>query len=309
VVNTGSGTSKPVTVDMYQDSSNPVGSIIPPASSGSSSGGSSKSSSSSGSSGSSGGSSSGDGYIGTIISGPEATIYINRNDYSEPVFNFIVSLFGVESSKPTNQINPVHPYASYSGIYLAAPGAIGIYGYSSISAFALPYPIPFPFPMPGPGGSYSDDFWKSFSSDYNTFKSRTNDQSWMKNESWLKYLLDFIFYRPYVELDQNGNPKPAAPSKGDLSGNPASPPNPNDPNNWKNDNKNYSDKENTIAQRTGYTKQQVKDAIHQVKQNIPRTVANKNPDVVVNTTTGEVYPKLSGGRVGDSIGNIFHYLP
>jgi len=36
----------------------------------------------------------------------------------------------------------------------------------------------------------------------------------------------------------------------------------------------------------------------------------RNPDVAVDTSTGEVYPKQPGGGISeDSIGNIYDYLP
>jgi hypothetical protein len=74
----------------------------------------------------------------------------------------------------------------------------------------------------------------------------------------------------------------------------------------------YSSSPGKIANDTGYTRQQINDAIHAVK-NQPgwRDYSGvRNPDVVVDTNTGEVYPKLPGGGVADdSIGNIYDYLP
>jgi RHS repeat-associated protein len=55
-------------------------------------------------------------------------------------------------------------------------------------------------------------------------------------------------------------------------------------------------------------RQAIEDAIHQCKTHLPRSSPIRNPDVVVNKTTGEVYPKLPNGRLGDSIGNILDYL-
>ncbi len=55
-------------------------------------------------------------------------------------------------------------------------------------------------------------------------------------------------------------------------------------------------------------RQAIEDAIHQCKQHMPRSSPIRNPDVVVDKTTGEVYPKLPNGRLGDSIGNINDYL-
>jgi hypothetical protein len=64
-----------------------------------------------------------------------------------------------------------------------------------------------------------------------------------------------------------------------------------------------------IADRLGVSTREVKDAIHAVKTNLPRGGPIRNPDVVVDAVTGEVFPQLPGGGVGDSIGNIFDYLP
>jgi len=38
---------------------------------------------------------------------------------------------------------------------------------------------------------------------------------------------------------------------------------------------------------------------------LPISGPNRNPDVAVDTKTGEIFPKLPGGGVGDSIGNIY----
>lgn len=55
----------------------------------------------------------------------------------------------------------------------------------------------------------------------------------------------------------------------------------------------------------------VNDAIHAVKNRggWRGFGANKNPDVVVDTSSGEAYPKLPDGTVSDeSIGNLYDYL-
>lgn len=54
----------------------------------------------------------------------------------------------------------------------------------------------------------------------------------------------------------------------------------------------------------GLTPQEVRDRIHDAKQNIPTGTGQRNPDVVVDLDTGEIYPVASDGTVGDSIGNI-----
>ncbi|REE96695.1 hypothetical protein [Thermomonospora umbrina] len=69
--------------------------------------------------------------------------------------------------------------------------------------------------------------------------------------------------------------------------------------------------EQRIADDLGYTRQQIEDAIHAVK-NSPgwRGLGeNRNPDVVVDVNTGEVYPRTPSGVGEDSIGNIKDYLP
>jgi RHS repeat-associated protein len=68
---------------------------------------------------------------------------------------------------------------------------------------------------------------------------------------------------------------------------------------------------NAIANETGYTVKQIKDAIHRVKNDAAwRGVGSrKNPDMLVNPRTGDVHPQLPNGKPGDVIGNIFDYLP
>ena len=72
---------------------------------------------------------------------------------------------------------------------------------------------------------------------------------------------------------------------------------------------NLSARPGQIADRFDASVRQVKDAIHAVKQNMPRSGPVRNPDVMVDLETGEVYPQIEGGGVGDSIGNILDYLP
>lgn len=38
-----------------------------------------------------------------------------------------------------------------------------------------------------------------------------------------------------------------------------------------------------------------------------RGAGERNPDIIVDPKTGEVYPKLKNGQIGDSWGNIFDY--
>jgi uncharacterized protein RhaS with RHS repeats len=64
-----------------------------------------------------------------------------------------------------------------------------------------------------------------------------------------------------------------------------------------------------LAEFFNKTQKQVRRAIEQCKQdNLPRNGPIRNPDVRVDPITGEVYPQLPSGGIGDSIGNIFDYL-
>jgi RHS repeat-associated protein len=64
-----------------------------------------------------------------------------------------------------------------------------------------------------------------------------------------------------------------------------------------------------IADAFGKTNREIKRAIEQCKQEgLPRNGPTRNPDIRVDYKTGEVYPELGDGRVGDSIGNLFEYL-
>lgn len=69
-----------------------------------------------------------------------------------------------------------------------------------------------------------------------------------------------------------------------------------------------TDKVGTIANKTNRTVREIKDAIHRVKESMPRSGSRRNPDVLVDPKSGEVYPKMPSGRPGDSIGNIFEHL-
>ena len=63
-----------------------------------------------------------------------------------------------------------------------------------------------------------------------------------------------------------------------------------------------------LSTTLGRTGKEIKEAIHQCKQNLPKSGPQRNPDVVVDKVSGEVYPKLPNGGFGDSIGNIFDFL-
>ncbi|WP_189671468.1 polymorphic toxin-type HINT domain-containing protein [Promicromonospora soli] len=67
----------------------------------------------------------------------------------------------------------------------------------------------------------------------------------------------------------------------------------------------------SLAQFYGVSTKKVKDAIHMVKNQggWRGDGARRNPDVIVDDATGEVYPQLPGGKPADeSIGNILDYL-
>jgi RHS repeat-associated protein len=64
-----------------------------------------------------------------------------------------------------------------------------------------------------------------------------------------------------------------------------------------------------LANQTGHSHQEIKTAIHQVKKNLPKGGATRNPNVKVDPASGEVYPVLPSGKTADdSIGNIFDHL-
>jgi hypothetical protein len=67
-----------------------------------------------------------------------------------------------------------------------------------------------------------------------------------------------------------------------------------------------------LADRLGKSREEVNDAIHAVKKSLQRFKGKGmkgNVDVTIDPTTGEAYPIIPGGGLGDSIGNIFDYLP
>jgi len=61
-----------------------------------------------------------------------------------------------------------------------------------------------------------------------------------------------------------------------------------------------------VAQVLGITVKEAKDLIHKIKRNLKVSGGKTNPDVEIDLKTGEVYPKIPGGGLGDSIGNIFY---
>jgi hypothetical protein len=67
---------------------------------------------------------------------------------------------------------------------------------------------------------------------------------------------------------------------------------------------------NAIARAMGYSAKEIKDAIHKVKaQGGWRGIGgNRNPDMLVDTDSGDVYPQMPSGEPGEVIGNLFEYL-
>jgi RHS repeat-associated protein len=66
---------------------------------------------------------------------------------------------------------------------------------------------------------------------------------------------------------------------------------------------------NLIAQLYKRPVKQIKQAIEQCKQKgLPRNGPNRNPDVIIDPSNGNVYPKTPNG-IGDPIGTILDYLP
>jgi hypothetical protein len=61
----------------------------------------------------------------------------------------------------------------------------------------------------------------------------------------------------------------------------------------------------------GYSVREIKDAIPAVKRtDLPRSGPVRNPDVSVNTSSGNVYVQLPDGGLGaDPIGNLYEFLP
>lgn len=63
--------------------------------------------------------------------------------------------------------------------------------------------------------------------------------------------------------------------------------------------------EKKVARDLGVTKQQVNDAIHDLKDELTRGGGSRNnPDVWVDPDSGETYPVGPGNVLGDSLGNI-----
>jgi len=63
-----------------------------------------------------------------------------------------------------------------------------------------------------------------------------------------------------------------------------------------------------LASELNRTPREIRDAIHKVKEELPRGGPRRNPDVRVDPRTGEVYPELPDGALGESVGNIFDHL-
>jgi hypothetical protein len=64
-----------------------------------------------------------------------------------------------------------------------------------------------------------------------------------------------------------------------------------------------------LAEQLGKTEKEIRAAIEQCKQKgLPRGTGRRNPDVRVDPVSGDVYPDLGNGMLGDSIGDIFEFL-
>ena len=71
------------------------------------------------------------------------------------------------------------------------------------------------------------------------------------------------------------------------------------------DESNLSDNVGEISAKTGLSEDEVNAKIHEAKNNLPKSSPIRNPNVYVDTVTGEIYPQLPNGGYGDSIRNIF----
>jgi RHS repeat-associated protein len=71
---------------------------------------------------------------------------------------------------------------------------------------------------------------------------------------------------------------------------------------------NTTEKIGKLSRYLKRSQKEIREAIHAAKRNLPKSGPIRNPDVAVDLDTGEIYPKVPGG-LGDSIGNIFDYLP
>ena len=59
----------------------------------------------------------------------------------------------------------------------------------------------------------------------------------------------------------------------------------------------------------GYTHREIKQALHRVKAGqLGSSGPQRNPDVRVDPLSGEVFPELEGGGLGDTIGNMYDEL-
>lgn len=64
-----------------------------------------------------------------------------------------------------------------------------------------------------------------------------------------------------------------------------------------------------IARHVGRGESEVRDAIHAAKRNGMFGGSSRNPDVLFDPASGELYPRLAGGKAGpDAVGNIFDHL-
>ena len=66
-----------------------------------------------------------------------------------------------------------------------------------------------------------------------------------------------------------------------------------------------------LAQQLGKKASDINKAIHKIKRKLPRGGGKgipSNPDVTIDPITGDAFPKIPGGSIGDCIGNLFDAL-
>jgi hypothetical protein len=73
--------------------------------------------------------------------------------------------------------------------------------------------------------------------------------------------------------------------------------------------KNATKRVGKLSKLLSRSEEEIRDAIHQMKRALPRGGPIRNPDLVIDPDTGDAYPELPDGGVGDPIGNIIDYLP
>ena len=147
----------------------------------------------------------------------------------------------------------------------------------------------------GPGGSagwnsspYADGAARDLSRMFKNYETINR----LTNPIYISYIAFKIYMCEDGDSPEDSSPPETTDSDGDGL-----------PDNVDRDN--LSDRIGDISDKTGMSPRDVKDKIHDAKRNLPKSGPTRNPDVVVDTSTGEVYPQRPGGGYGDSIGNIY----